>query len=167
LSRASIRGFVALAIILLTLVAAVGGAVVTTQSMNPTDAGSPIPSAAEQQRVINTAEQFALRVDAFDGDHPDAYEKSVTALLTTKYKAEFDQQFAQIKQLGIQKGQKGKGSVDATGITTMDADSAKVLVAHDNTITSANGTGQQHSRWTIDLVKVDGRWLVDDFTPVS
>ena len=33
--------------------------------------------------------------------------------------------------------------------------------------TPSTGTTQRHSRWTIDLVKVNGTWLVDDFTPVS
>lgn len=129
--------------------------------------GRVIPSDTERHEVVGVAEQFCLRVDAFNGDDPDAYRKLVTQMLTTKYKKSFDTEFAAIQQLGIQKGQTGKGTVVASGISDMDDDSATVLVVHDNTITSSAGTTQRHSRWTVELDKVDGKWLVDDFTPVS
>lgn len=150
-----------------TAVVAVVCAVLTIGAFNAVTSDTTVPADTDQRRAIATAEQFCLRVDGFDGDNPDAYRKSVTALLTTKYKADFEKQFEQIEKLGIQKGQKGKGTVLASGIATIDKDSATVLVVHDNTITSASGSGQQHSRWTVTLDKVGGRWLVDDFTPVS
>jgi hypothetical protein len=117
--------------------------------------------------VVAVAEQFCLRVDAFNGDDPAAYKKLVTEMLTTKYKKAFDTEFAAIQQLGIQKGQTGKGTIVASGVGDIDEDSASVLVVHDNTITSDAGTTERHSRWTVNLVKVGGTWLVDDFTPVS
>lgn len=126
-----------------------------------------VPSEDTRARVVATAEQFCLRVDGFDGDDPEGYRESVSALLTTKYKSDFAKEFAQIEQTGLQEGQKGKGTVLASGIQTIDEDSATVLVVHDNTITSAAGTGKQHSRWIVTLDKVGGRWLVDDFRPVS
>lgn len=129
--------------------------------------GRVIPSDAERHKVVAVAEQFCLRVDAFDGDDPDKYRELVTEMLTTKYKKAFDTEFGAIEQLGIQKGQQGKGTIVASGVGDMDADSATVLVVHDNTITSSAGTTQRHSRWSVDLNKVDGKWLVDDFTPVS
>jgi hypothetical protein len=118
-------------------------------------------------KVKATAEQFCLRVDDFDGADPDGYRKSVVALLTTKYKADFDNSFAQVEKLGIQAGQKGQGVVKASGIQDIDSDSATVLVAHDNTITTSEGTIQRHHRWSVSLVKVGSRWLVDNFVQVS
>jgi Mce-associated membrane protein len=132
-----------------------------------TNSGREIPSDTVQHKVVAVAEQFCLRVDAFDGDHPDEYQKSVTQMLTTKYKKAFDTEFAAIQKLGIQKGQNGKGTIVASGVGSLDSDCATVLVVHDNTITSSAGTTERHSRWTVDLNKVDGKWLVDDFTPVS
>jgi len=130
--------------------------------------GAAVPDQQVRSRVIATAEQFCLRVDGFDGSDPDGYQKSVTQMLTTKYKAAFDTQFEQIEKLGIQAGQKGKGTIVASGIADIDDDSASVLVVHDNAITeSGKATTQRHSRWTISLVKVGGKWLVDDFTPAS
>lgn len=137
----------------------------TDEPFSLSNGGRTIPSDAERHKVLAVAEQFCLRVDGFDGDHPEAYQKQVTEMLTTKYKKAFDTEFAAIQQLGVQKGHKGKGTVVASGIGSLDADSATVLVVHDNTITSSTGTVERHFRWTVELNKVDGRWLVDDFTP--
>jgi len=165
---------IALALIVLTALSLLVAAVLVYRSAHLTDApyglsssGQRIPSDTERHKVVAVAEQFCLRVDAFDGDNPDAYQKSVTEMLTTKYKKAFDTEFAAIQQLGVQKGQSGKGTIVASGVGSLDADSATVLVVHDNTITSTAGTTERHSRWTVQLDKVDGRWLVDDFTPVS
>lgn len=167
------RSWTALVVVALTLVVGLGA--VATLVVGHQRSGSwftvgeqaRVPDQEVRSRVTATAEQFALRVDDFDGSKPDAYRKSVTAMLTTKYKAEFNSQFEQIQKLGIQAGQKGKGVVRASGLQDIDADSATVLVVHDNTITSAQGTTERHFRWAVDLVKVGGKWLVDDFTQVS
>jgi hypothetical protein len=169
----STRGWIALAVVALTVVVGVGA--LATLVVGHHRSGSwfsagdsaQVPGETERARVEATAEQFCLRVDQFDGSNPDAYRKSVTAMLTTKYKAEFDKSFQQVEQLGIQSGQKGQGAVKASGIQDLDSDSATVLVAHDNTITSPDGTVQRHHRWVVSLVKVGGKWLVDDFTQVS
>ena len=80
--------------------------------------GRVIPSDAERHKVVAVAEQFCLRVDAFDGDDPDKYRELVTEMLTTKYKKAFDTEFGAIEQLGIQKGQQGKGTIVASGVGT-------------------------------------------------
>ena len=63
----------------------------------------------------------------------------------------------------------------STGVATLDADSATALVAGTFTDTYRTAKGERAgpaapgrrsgSRWT--LVKTDGEWLVDDFTPVT
>ncbi len=77
------------------------------------------------------AQQFALRVDTFDGKDIDEYSKSVEGLLTTKYKAEFNKQFEPFKQVFTQAQATGTGKVLVSGVGSYDADSATVLVAHD------------------------------------
>ena len=124
----------------------------------------------QQQRAeaVNAASQFALRMDTFDGKDMDAYSKRVQQLLTTKYKSEFDKQFQPFKQVYSQAQAVGTGKVIMSGVASYDADSATVLVVHDGSVKSKLGQSQvRHQRWTIDLVKVDGRWLVDDFSPVN
>ena len=54
-----------------------------------------------------------------------------------------------------------------TGVGSYDPDSATVLVVHDGSVKSKLGSQVRHQRWSVDLVKVDGKWLVDDFNPVN
>lgn len=170
------RTLVALAAILVVvLIAAVVVVVIRARQVEAHNALQDERSAA-----LQAAEQFALRMDAFDGANLPAYTKSVEPLLTDKEKTVFTQQLQQFSQLynqvqkasqgakGKQKGTKaqpGTGSIVMAGVSDIDADSATVLVAHDSTIP---GTTQKlHSRWTISMRKIDGDWLVDSFTPVA
>jgi len=121
----------------------------------------------ERAAATNVATQLALRVDTFDGKNIDRYSKSIQALLTTKYKAEFDKQFEPFEQAFTQAKATGTGKILASGVGAFDADSATVLVVHDALVKSTVGNQERHLRWTVDLVKVDGRWLVDDFNPVN
>jgi hypothetical protein len=59
------------------------------------------------------------------------------------------------------------GEVLKSAVASMDADSAEVLVVADADTQSVFDRRARHFRWSIDLVKVDGEWLVDNFTPVA
>lgn len=128
----------------------------------------------DRNDAMRAAEQFALRMDAFDGADLAAYTKSVEPLLTDKEKTVFGDQLKQFQQLydQVQKAgksgkapQPGTGSIVMAGVSDVDADSATVLVAHDSTIPGS--TQKLHSRWTISMRQIDGHWLVDSFTPVA
>jgi hypothetical protein len=124
--------------------------------------------------AITAAEQFALRVDAFDGTDFAAYAKSIEPLLTTRERTEFTQQLQQFQQVLAQTQKAGtagkdaappKGRIQLAGATDVDADSATVLVAHD--AVGGSSTETLRSRWTVGMRKIDGAWLVDSFVPVS
>jgi hypothetical protein len=121
----------------------------------------------DRARAQATAEQFALRMDNFDGAKLDAYINGITALLTTKAKTDFSSQFDAFKKVYSQGHAVGTGKVLAVGIGDSDSDSATVLVVHDATVKSDYGSQQRHFRWTISMTKVDGKWLVDNFSPVN
>ena len=61
-------------------------------------------------------------------------------------------------------------------MSSVDDDSARVLVAGAFTDSYEQGTGEKARtvdqeplpfRFTVDLVMIEGEWLVDDFSPVS
>lgn len=132
---------------------------------------------ANRRDALSAAEQFALRMDAFDGTNLDSYIKSIEPMLTTKEKAEFTSQFSQFKKVYQQAqaaqtkaGKKtttgtGSGKIQLAGVADVDSDSATVLVAHDSSIPGTSDA--VHSRWTVSMEKVGGHWLVDSFVPVS
>ena len=121
----------------------------------------------DRAAAVSVAEQFALRVDNFNGKSIEKYSKNIQALLTTKFKAEFDKQFEPFKQVYTQADATGTGKILVSGVGTADADSATVLVAHDALVKSKLGDQQRHNRWTVSVVKVQGTWRIDDFSPVS
>lgn len=138
-----------------------------TTSALTSNNGDPLISETETAKAEGVAEQFCLRMDAVDGSDPDGYVKKVEQLLTTKQKTKFAQEFTAFQKVGMDPNLKGTGNVLASGVSDIDPDSATVLVAHDSTVVNKDGTTQRHYRWTVNLRKVSGRWLVDDFTPVS
>lgn len=168
------RGWSALALVVLTVLAVAVAAVLVYRSSHLTDkpfslsnGGQAITSDTERHEVVAVAEQFCLRMDAVDASDVEGYKKRVSELLTTKQKAKFESEFAQFEKLGLDKSLKGSGTILASGLSDIDQDSATVLVAHDSTVKQTAGTQERHYRWTVALRKVHGDWLVDDFTPVS
>lgn len=149
---------------LLALVLVAGTAFAVWAGLRSRSAGQ----ADEQRAAASTvAGQFALRMDKVDGTDFDGYIKSVNQLLTTKAKAKNDETFKVLKQSYTAAKVKGQGKLILTAVGDADADSATVLVVHDADVTTAQGDIAHHYRWSVDVVKVKGRWLVDDFNPVN
>ena len=168
------RGLIALVLVVLTALGVLVAGVLVYRAHHPTDeplslsnSGQPIPSSTARHQVVAVAEQFCLRMDAVDGSDVAGYKKKVSELLTTKQKAKFDSTFAEFEKLGVSKDLKGTGTILASGVSDIDSDSATVLVAHDSTLKDPSGDTDRHYRWSVALRKVNGDWLVDDFTPVS
>ncbi|RYU15779.1 hypothetical protein [Nocardioides iriomotensis] len=122
---------------------------------------------ANRGEVVRTAEQFTLLVNTFDAKNIDAMKSSVTPLLTTKFQDSFektaDELLTQVSSLNLT----SKGEVLQSAVASQDTDSAQVLVVADARAESDLGTRARHFRWQVDLVKVDGQWLVDNFSPVA
>lgn len=144
------------------LVAAVSAAAWLGFQARAADAESKDRAAAS-----NVASQFALRMDEVDGTDFDAYIESVNELLTTKAQNKNSEVFDVMKQSYSAAEVKGTGTVLLTAVGDADDDSATVLVVHDASVTTTQGDIEHHYRWTVDVVKVDGSWLVDDFNPVN
>lgn len=161
--RPGARGLAVLAAVLVVvLVAAVVYAAIAAGHVRAYD---------QQQRddaaAAAVAEQFALRMDNFDSAHLGRYTRSIEKLLSTKAKAKFDPVFKQFVQAYQQGNVSGQGHVLVSGVANADQDSATVLVVHDMTAKSDTGTLVHHYRWNVSLVKVQDRWLVDNFTQVG
>jgi len=157
------RGLAVIAAVLFVLlVAGIAYAVVMATRVSSFD---------QQQRdradAIGVAQQFALQMDDVNGAHMDQYARSIDKLLTTKARTKYQKAFDQVAQAYKQSHLTAHGKVLTAGIGEADSDSATVLVVHDMTAKSDAGTRLHHYRWSVELVKVGGRWLVDDFSEVG
>lgn len=126
-----------------------------------------LSDASARSEVTSVAEQFTLRMDNVDATDFDGYVVGVNQMLTTKAKAENKESLEVMRQTYEAAEVKGKGEVLVAGVSEISEDKATVMVAHDAKVTTARGDIQHHYRWSVDLVQVDGDWLVDGFTPVS
>jgi hypothetical protein len=117
--------------------------------------------------VVRVAEQFAVAVNNFDSNSVEDYRSTVSELLSTKFRGEYDKAMEDIVTSVQEAEMESEGEVLASGVATIDDDSARVLVVSDATVKTVFDERQRHFRWEVSLVKVEGKWLVDDFTPVA
>jgi Mce-associated membrane protein len=139
-----------------------------------TPAGGGYGTAAERSRIDEVAEQFALNVGTYgpvdlkDGTMP-AYRKRVGTLLTTKFRATFEEQVKAVEAIVAQAKLQVKAKVNAVGVASVDDDRATAFVAWETTGRyGKGGYGEpRQTRSKVTLVRVKGEWRVDDFTPVT
>ena len=117
--------------------------------------------------VARVAEQFTVSVNNYDSESVEDYQSTVSRMLSTKFQTEFAKAMEDIVASVQQAQMDSKGTVLASGVATVDDDSARVLVVADADVKTVFDNRQRHFRWEVALVKVDGTWLVDDFTPVA
>jgi Mce-associated membrane protein len=129
----------------------------------------------EREAVMAQTEQFMLRMGTYGPDLLDAkgampeYRERVTDVITPKFAVSFEKEAATAEQLVAQAKISRQAAVFATGVSAIDDDSATVLVAGTFTDSYPQGKAREPSPFRIEvsLVKVDGTWLVDNFTPVT
>lgn len=144
------------------------------------DGGLDLPD--EREQVMSLTDQFVKRLGTYSPDMVDdsgqmpAYREQVREVITPKFAADFDKEVATAEQLVAQGGITRSADVFATAVSSIDDDSARVLVAGAFTDSYEQGTGKKARtvdqeplpfRFTVDLVMIEGEWLVDDFSPVS
>lgn len=159
--RSGRAGWLVFALAMVVLVAAL---VVGAMSLRTvTDA-----RAADDDRsdAVRVAEQFTAEVNNYDAETVELYQEAVGELLTTKFRGEFEQAMTDIVTQVQEAQMKSDGEVLVSGLSSLDADSAEVLVVADAAVTTVFDQRNRHFRWRISLAKVDEQWRVDDFVPV-
>ena len=117
--------------------------------------------------AVQAAERFTVQVNNYDSNSVADYQESVASMLSTKFRDEFDKAMTDIVASVREAKMVSTGNVLASGVASLDQDSARVLVVADASVKTVFDNRERHFRWEVALVKVDGQWLVDDFTPVA
>ncbi|HEV2796270.1 MAG TPA: hypothetical protein VGV65_01515 [Nocardioides sp.] len=144
------------------------------------DGGLDLPD--EREEAMSLTDQFVKRLGTYSPDMVDEsgqmpdYREQVREVISPKFAADFDKQVATAEQLVAQGGITRTADVFATAVSVIDDDSARVLVAGAFTDSYQQGEGDDATsvdqeplpfRFLVDLVVIDGEWLVDDFSPVT
>jgi hypothetical protein len=135
---------------------------------------------SERESVMRQSEQFMLRIntygpDLLEGDTMPKYRELVEEVITPKFAADFEKNAPLAEQTVKQAGLARTAKVFSTGVSAIDADSATALVAGSITQSYPKSPGSDERvqtepapfRVQVSLVKVKGKWLVDDFTPLT
>jgi len=120
----------------------------------------------DRSAVIAATQRFVTAANSYTPATFEDMTKQVRPMLSTKLRTSFDASNQDLVGVIEQTGLSSKGSVLKTGVASLDDDSAVVLVVADADTTSKAQNSIRHFRWQVDLVKVDGDWLIDDFTAV-
>jgi Mce-associated membrane protein len=135
---------------------------------------------AEREAAMATTQQFVMRVNTYGPSLLDSqgqmprYRSLVKEVITPKFAASFDQTVPVAEQSVKNYGLERTCAVFSTGVEVIDSDSAQVLVAGSISQSVKNRTGKRVSagepapfRLRVSLDRIDGRWLVDDYQPVT
>ena len=144
------------------------------------DGGLAFPD--EREQAMSLTDQFVKRLGTYSPDMVDdsgqmpEYRSQVREVITPKFAADFEKEVGTAEQLVAQGGITRTADVFATAVSSIDDDSARVLVAGAFTDSYVQGKGKKATtvdqeplpfRFLVDLVVIDGTWLVDDFSPVT
>ena len=145
------------------LLALAGAVLVTLLGGGASSASSSTQESVAREDVQRVASSFAANVNTYSSSDIDDYTKRVKPLLTDKFEGSFNRSVqgivAQMRSAQIE----SEGEVLVTGVSSVDHDSATVLVVCDADVSTAVGDRARHFRWEVDLVRQDDRWLVDGF----
>jgi hypothetical protein len=167
---------VLLAVLVVALVASLGW--VAVLKSHRTGAASDVQ--AEREAAMSTTQQFVMRVNTYGPSLLDsqgrmpAYRSRVKAVITPKFAVSFDQTVPLAEQSVKNYRIRRTCAVYSTGVEVIDSDSAQVLVAGSISQTAPDAKGKRVAagepapfRLRVSLDRIDGRWLVDDYQPVS
>ena len=121
-----------------------------------------------ESAAVEAAQRFTVQLNTYDSASIGSYEKSVSAMLSPKYRVEFSKAIDQLSDSIVKGKMASKGEVLASAVGSLDADSAQVLVVADASAkTLYDENVARHFRWQVSLVKIDDKWLVDKYEPVA
>lgn len=167
-------------VVLGVLVIALAGSLTWVAVLRSHRTGSAADVQAEREAAMSTTQQFVMRVNTYGPSLLDpqgrmpAYRARVKAVITPKFAASFDQTVPVAEQSVKSYGVDRTCAVYSTGVEVIDRDSAQVLVAGSISQTVENRKGKRVStgepapfRLRVGLDRIDGKWLVDDYQPVT
>jgi hypothetical protein len=142
--------------------------------------GQPNPQ-TQRDQVMAVARSFVTTFSTYGPDDLDeqnkmpGYVERVEKLLTPKFATTFEQNVTFAEQTVAQQQVTRVGQVYAVAVSTLEDDSARVMVAGTDQASVPDPKkpgellpyGEGAFRYEVDLIRTDGEWLVDNFGNVG
>lgn len=124
---------------------------------------------SRRQAALAAARQMAVNFTTLDYRHGKADLQRVMDGATGDFKEEFGNGVDQLGQIIGKSQAVSQGQILEAGLVESDADSARVLVVADSTVSDkATPTGQRrHYRMQLELRREGGRWLTSNLELVG
>jgi Mce-associated membrane protein len=117
--------------------------------------------AADRRAALDAAGAHALSLLSLSYKTADADVRRILDTTTGKARADYAATYAGLKKITIADKVVQYGALRATGLVSIKGGTARVLVVADGVITWQGSKSQDRFyRWTMDLSKVGGKWLV-------
>lgn len=130
-------------------------------------------TAAQRQSAVSAATTFVTQLNTYDTTATNEYVARVEPLMSDDFAANFVAATQDIFPRLATTGLTSQASVLRAGVSSIDADSAEVLVAAKAVASSQAGTPPtpqqriRNFRWEVQLTRDGDRWLVDRYQPFS
>ncbi len=106
--------------------------------------------------------QAVAALTSYDYQHLDQWKSSVLLNATGSFENQFQSSFASFEQAYMAEHNRGTGAVQDVWVGPVASGKATTVVLVDITVTSLTGTHSLEPYVQVTLLKVGGRWRVDD-----
>lgn len=110
----------------------------------------------------NVSGQTIAALTSYDYQHLDQWKTSVLANATGSFQNQFESSFSGFEQTYVAEHNRGTGAVQGVWVGPVSAGKATTVVLVQITVTSLTGTHSLDPYVQVTLLKVAGRWRVDD-----
>jgi Mce-associated membrane protein len=116
----------------------------------------------QTSQIRDVSGRTIAALSSYDYQHLDQWKKSVLADATGSFQNQFQAGFSGFEQTYVAEHNRGTGSIQGVWVGTADAGKASAVVLVQITVTSLTGTHSLEPYVQVTLLKVAGRWRVDD-----
>jgi Mce-associated membrane protein len=122
----------------------------------------------DRDAAMRVASALTSRALTYDYRNLDATRTAVLALATGHFADDYRDKFAGLKEILVAAQAEASVVVKRVYLSDIDHGSADALVLVDSTVNGRAGTRQSLDQYVaVSLLKVSGKWRVDDFSPIE
>jgi hypothetical protein len=122
-----------------------------------------VQASQEQASALrDVSGQAVAALTSYDYQHLDQWKASVLRNATGSFENQFQSSFASFEQAYVAEHNRGTGAVQDVWVGPVASGKASTVVLVDITVTSLTGTHSLEPYVQVTLLKVAGRWRVDD-----